>query len=296
MRRLLFLAGLICIGSHSVLAQDEGNIVKHERIERDNSVYLSIGPSFTLGKNIGDYSTGFNFEAGYTKRLNRIFSVGPSLSYVEFDYDAAVTEVDNKNIFVGGPYQDQRGTFYGGMYIDLKGGDIKLTSLALNLKLNVVPIKDNTKVSFYGFAKPFVAYSNRSEVTGKATVLQNYRDLENSAHWEEVAVLDWTAGNTVVKELLDVDVSQDMKEESKVTGGIFIGPGIELFPTKPFSAFFQVAIGYTFPITYVSTEYYQDRSKNNLDTFYDSNDIEKYPMLKKGFPSIGLQFGASYNF
>jgi len=80
MRKLLFLAGLILIVSQTLRAQDEGNIVKHERIARENGVFLSLGPSFTLGKNIGDYSAGFNVEVGYNKRLNRIFSVGPSLS------------------------------------------------------------------------------------------------------------------------------------------------------------------------------------------------------------------------
>jgi hypothetical protein len=283
--------------SQVLSAQDEGTIVKRERIERENSLYLLLGPSFTLGKNIGDYSAGFNFELGYTKRINRIFSVGPSLSIVQFNYDPAVTNIGNKNTFIGGPYTEGVNTYYEGLYIDLKGGDITLASLAVNLKLNAVPIKDNTRFSFYVFAKPFVAVSTRSEVTGKGYYLRNYEDINNASDWLLWDQFDWTAGNQYVKTQYDVDVTQEMKEESKVTGGIYLGPGIELFPTGRFSAFFQVALGYTFPITYVSTEYYnQEGNKNNLDTFYNNGDIEKYPMLKKGFPSIGLQFGGSYNF
>ena len=297
MRKPLFLAGLIIFVSQALSAQDEGTIVKRERIERDKGIYLLLGPSFTLGKNIGDYSVGFNLEAGFTKRLNRILSVGPSLSFVQFDYDPTVTEAGNKNTFIGGPFTDNTGTYYEGLYIDFTGGDISLTSLAVNLKLNAVPIKDNTKFSFYVFAKPFVAYSSRSEVEGKASYLVNYDDIENSGDWIIYDEFDWTAGNTYVKNTYNIDVSQDMKEESKVTGGIYIGPGIELFPTRKFSAFIQVALGYTFPITYVSTEYYnKEGNKNNLQTMITSGDIEKYPMLKKGFPSIGVQFGASYNF
>jgi len=297
MRKSFFLAGLILIVSQALQAQDEGNIVKHDRIARDNGVFLSLGPSFTLGKNIGDYSAGFNIEVGYNKRVNRIFSVGPSLSFVQFNYDQEVTNIGSKNTFIGGPYSDQTGTYYEALYIGLKGGDISLTSLAVDLKLNAVPIKDNTKFSFYVFAKPFVAQSTRSEVIGKGSYLRNYGDTEDSDDWEIWDQFDWTAGNAYVKETYGVDVTQDMKKESKITGGIYIGPGIELFPTKPFSAFFQVALGYTFPITYVSTAYYnQEGSQNNLDTIYKSGDLNKYPMLKKGFPSIGLQFGASYNF
>ena len=152
MRKPLFLAGLIIFVSQVLSAQDEGTIVKRERIERDKGIYLLLGPSFTLGKNIGDYSVGFNLEAGFTKRLNRILSVGPSLSFVQFDYDPTVTEAGNKNTFIGGPFTDNTGTYYEGLYIDFTGGDISLTSLAVNLKLNAVPIKDNTKFSFYVFA------------------------------------------------------------------------------------------------------------------------------------------------
>jgi hypothetical protein len=229
--------------------------------------------------------------------LNRILSVGPSLSFVQFDYDPAVTEVGNKNTFVGGPYSNNSGTYYEALYMDLTGGDISLTSLAVNLKFNFVPIKDNTKFSFYFFAKPFVALSTRSEVVGDAYYLANYGDIEDEDDWFIVDQFPWTAGSSYVKSEYDVDVSQDMQEESKITGGIFIGPGIELFPTGKFSAFLQVPIGYTFPITYVSTEYYnKEGSENSLPTIRANGDIEKYPMLKKGFPSIGVQFGASYNF
>jgi hypothetical protein len=298
MRKSLFLAGLVLTFAYSLQAQDEGTIVKRERIARENSVYLALGPSFTLGKNIGDYSAGFNIEAGFTKRVNRVFSVGPSLSFVQFDYDPAVTEVGNKNTYIGGPYEDINDElYYAAFYVDLTGGDISLTSLAVNLKFNFVPIKDNTKFSFFFFAKPYVALSTRSEVVGEAYVLSNYGDIEDENDWYIRDQFAWTAGSQYAQSKYGISVSQDLKKESKVTGGIYIGPGVELFPNSKFSAFLQVAIGYTFPITYVSTEYYnKEGSENDLDTIFENGDINKYPMLKKGFPSIGVQFGCSYNF
>jgi len=298
MRKSFFLAGLVLTFAYSLQAQDEGTIVKRERIARDNSIYFALGPSFTLGKNIGDYSAGFNIEAGFVKRVNRVFSVGPSLSFVQFNYDPAVTDVGNKNTFIGGPYEDSNfESYYAAFYVDLTGGDISLTSLAVNLKFNFVPIKDNTKLSFYFFAKPFIAQSTRSEVIGDAYILTNYGDIESEDDWYIEDQFDWTAGNQYALTEYGISVSQDMKKESKVTGGIYIGPGVELFPNSKFSAFLQVAIGYTFPITYVSTEYYnKEGSENDLDAIFESGDLNKYPMLEKGFPSIGVQFGASYNF
>src|SRR3989337_3602771 len=78
-----------------VNAQDEGTIVKKARLERSKGIFIGGGPSFTLGKNIGDYSKGLNFEAGYLTRLNRVISIGPSISYISFKYDQKKTGLNN---------------------------------------------------------------------------------------------------------------------------------------------------------------------------------------------------------
>ena len=64
MKRIFCLAGLL-LSAYTIVAQDEGVIQKRERIDRSKSVFLGLGPSFTLGENIGDYSVGFNVEAGF---------------------------------------------------------------------------------------------------------------------------------------------------------------------------------------------------------------------------------------
>jgi hypothetical protein len=300
MTKLTYLAIFLLACSFVLHAQDEGTIVKRERIDKSKNIFLGFGPSLTLGKNIGDYSAGFNLEAGFVKRINRVFSIGPSISYVKFKYDPEVTAEGFKNAFIGGPFNDQNGfEYYEGLTFELEGGDISLISLALNLKLNLIPVKDNSKISIYGFAKPFVSYSTRTEVTGVATYAINYGDISSSQDWDDgiVDVFDWTAGNSYVKNTYDIDVSEDMAEETRVTGGIFIGPGIEITPAKSVSGFFQVAIGYTFPITYVSTEaFYGEGSQNDLDVLITSGRIEEYPMEEAGFPSINFQLGISFNF
>jgi hypothetical protein len=292
MKKVICLAGCLLLSGYLLYAQDEAVIRKKERIERSNSVFIDFGPSFTLGKNIGDYSVGFNVEAGFVKRLNRILSVGPSVSYLSFNYDQEKTGLNNA--FIGGPYTDNQGnTLYEGLYFELEGGELSLISLAANLKLNFIPVKDNSKISVYAFAKPFVTYATRGEVTGKGTYLTNYGDIEDAADWEIERTFDWKAGADPFGIFKG---SEDLKKQSQVTGGIFVGPGLEFLPAGKISAFFQASIGYTFPVSYISTKVYENSIKtgNDLDVFL--KDINEYPLTKKGFPSVNLQFGAAYNF
>ncbi len=301
MKKLFCLFSLVLFTTSIASAQDEGNIVKRDRIQRDNGIFIGFGPSFTLGKNIGDYSTGFNFETGYLKRLNRILSIGPSISYLSFKYDPAKTSAeDADDLYVG--IADNLNTWHErydqfglppdyqwdyGFLLNLKGGDISLISLALNLKLNLIPIKDNTKFSVYAFAKPFVASANRKEVTGTGEryVYEAYEDDVDGLYYD-------TNDNTWYPDGYVDDWGPNafpaLKEETTVTGGIFIGPGVELIPTKTISIFAQASFGYTFPISMVSTKSYDFTVEDYLK--------EEFPMVKEGFPSVNIQFGASFNF
>ncbi len=301
MKKLFCLFGLVLFTTSIASAQDEGNIVKRDRIQRDNGIFIGFGPSFTLGKNIGDYSTGFNFETGYLKRVNRILSIGPSISYLSFKYDPAKTSAeDADDLYVG--VADEINTWHErfdsqglppdyewdyGFLLNLEGGDISLISLAVNLKLNLIPIKDNTKVSVYAFAKPFVAIANRKEVTGTGEryVYEWYEDendgslnyTDDGLWYPDGYVDDWGP-----------DIYPALKEETTVTGGIFLGPGVEFIPTKAVSLFAQVSFGYTFPISMVSTKSYDFTIEDYLK--------DEFPMVKEGFPSVNIQFGASFNF
>jgi hypothetical protein len=296
MKKFTCLAGCLLFSVCVLFAQDEGVISKRERIDRSKGVFLGLGPSFTLGKNIGDYSVGFNIEAGFLQRMNRVFSIGPSLSYLSFKYDPEETGFNN--IFIGGPYDDGQGsTYHQGLYFDLSGGKLSLISLALNLKLNLIPVKDDSKISVYAFAKPFLAMVSREAVTGTGILLENYGDVESSIDWQnEVDRFQWEAGSTEVLQTYGIEVSDKLEKDSRVSGGIFIGPGIEFMPAGKISAFFQASVGYTFPVSYISTKVYENSENygNDLDVFLEN--IEDYPMTEKGFPSVNLQVGVSFNF
>lgn len=281
----LACAIFLMMSGFSLMAQDEGAIVKRERIDKSKGIFLDVGPSFTLGKNIGDYSVGYKIEVGFTKRLNRIVSIGPSISYLHFSYDQEKSNEDFKNIFSGGPYNDEGGTYYEGAFFQFTGGDLNITSLALNLKFNFVPVKDNSVISAYAFAKPFVSVVSRTEVKGVASLYQNYGDIDDSFDWEYVGDIPWESNSNS-----GIEVSDKLKSGTEMSGGIFIGPGLELFPARAFSFYAQASIGYTLPLTFVSTKAYQGQGTESL---VEGSD---FPMTKKGFPSWGIQIGASYNF
>jgi hypothetical protein len=270
---LLVLLSTAVLTSH---AQDEGDIIKKERLALTKSIFIGGGPSFTLGKNVGDYSTGLNIEGGFTKRLNRVVTLGGSLSYTKFAYDPQKTDLNSGYI---GIVDDGFGYYHYELYtIELEGGDISMVSLAFNFKFNFIPVTDETRVSVYGFAKPFLTSVTRDAVTGVSDYYTNYGDPTIEEDWYlEVEDAYW-----------DGETYDALKEESTVTGGIILGPGIEFLPANKFSFYIQAGFSYTFPISYVSTESYDPTVEAYLD--------EEFPMVKEGFPTINLQFGATFNF
>jgi hypothetical protein len=303
--------GFLLLSTYAVTAQDEGVITKRDRIDRSKGIFIGGGGSFTLGENIGDYSAGFNLEAGFLKRMNRVLSIGPSISYQSFKYDPEVTTAERDAFYGRGDivikypsaydtwndkYNVPANSAYDYAYVlTLEGGDLSLISLALNIKFNFIPISDDTKFSIYGFAKPFIAFASRSEVTGSGRrwVWEAYEDKKNTTtESDDILYPDQNDSKWYDDGFVDEWTVEDgypaLEKESSVTGGIFIGPGIEFIPARPLSIYVQAAFGYTFPVSYVSTQSYD----NTIDSYLD----DEFPMVKKGFPSINFQVGVSYNF
>jgi hypothetical protein len=301
MKKIICLSALVLTLISPLCAQDEGTIEKRERIARDHNLFFDFGPSLTLGKNIGDYSAGFSFELGYLKRLNRVLSIGPSISYVSFEYDPAVTSEQGGDLYIGVGDPNGWNAKYGlneqftyGYLLELEGGDVSITSVAFNVKLNLVPVKDNSKLSVYAFAKPFVAVASRTEVRGSDTqyFYEAFEDDNGTPDYGDDDLLYYNLGDEEIyahgTSEWGPESYEALKSGSEVTGGIFIGPGVELFPARKFSAFLQASFGYTAPITFVSTSSYD----NTIEDYID----KEFPMVKRGFPSVNIQFGASFNF
>lgn len=310
-----------------VSAQDEGVITKKARIERSNNIFINAGPSIPFGENIGDYGIGINFEIGYTKRLNRLLSIGPSVSILRFQYEAEPTDLFKGNYYDG--FGSITTGWYGSYYanwlekypgldaegvngfkfkyvLNLTGGDLTLTTLAANVKVNLVPVKDKSPLSVYLFLKPFITSGVRDAVYGVGTryVYEAFEDFNggiynpddrgtpNAVNEGDDILYYSTGDNKWYADGYEDDWGPDgydaLKEDKFVTGGIFLGPGFEFMPGRRFSIFFQPTIGYTFPISFVSTKSYDNTISSYLN--------EEFPIVKKGFSSLSLQFGVSYNF
>jgi hypothetical protein len=267
----------------SVQAQNEGAAVAMDRFERNNSIFFSAGPSFTFGKNLGDYSNGLSLELGYLKRLNRLFSVGPAISYINFKYDK-----DKTYPFY---YSEPDNTFYE-LYFE--GGDARLISLGLSFKLNFIPVSDNSKFSFYGLVTPFVCSATKTEATANGFFYYN-------------------DGNSYVKTPFPEDLTSDdvdsFKKKSNVTGGAHIGFGLEFMPAKPVSFFAQATFSYTMPVNFVSSQEYIEKAEkdgeywffeSDPDTYYYDTtatlEKEKFPNVKKGFSAVNIRVGVTFNF
>ncbi len=273
MKKIFLSSLLLLFMVFKVVAQDEGAAVAQTRFERDKGIYIAGGYSLIFGENTGDYSNGINFEAGFTKRINKVMSIGPSISYLSFKYDESVSDAldgggEGNNVFFNDTFDEAYVTY-------IEGGDLTLISLAFNLKLNFIPVGDNTKFTIYGFAKPFIAMSTHSEISGTGEYYYYDYDAEEFFYGGE--------------EYWDSDDFDALAKETEITGGIFVGPGIEVLPSGKVSFFAQLSIGYTFPITYVSTISYPP----TIDEGYLD---EEFPLDTKGFPSLNIQAGVSFNF
>ena len=316
MKKALLSLIFIIIIQTTLRAQDEGAAVAQERFARDNSIYIAGGPSLTFGENIGDYSTGINIEIGYTKRLNKVLSLGGSVSYLQFKYDPSLTKAETADdLYVGNsddyilraiPFDDPSLTHnskYGlsevwdfGYLLNLEGGDLSLISLAFNIRIDFIPIGDNSKIAVYGFAKPFISMSKRTEVSGigERYIYEAYEDDNGTFNDTSDDILYYNTGDDTwyadgyIDEWNASDGFPALKEESSITGGIFLGPGIEFMPSGKISAFVQAGFGYTFPVTYVSTESFEKTAENYLS--------DDFPIIKEGFPSLNIQAGISFNF
>jgi len=69
---------------------------------------------------------------------------------------------------------------------------------------------------------------------------------------------------------------------------LHVGPGIEIMPTGQLSFYAQALLGYTLPVSFVSTGSFP------LTTASYTNP--EFPIIKKGFPALSIQAGLSYNF
>jgi opacity protein-like surface antigen len=274
---------LLSMLAPAVSGQDEAVIAVKARLEKSNSLHFNLGAATSLGQN--NYQGGTFVGLGYQKRVNRILSVGGSLSYASYRSDY--------NDFMTGRYPDKNfeielpnNTYYTPsqaqyLLVNLSGGDIRQLSLGFVAKINFVPIRSNTVASCYAVAAPSLVMSNLEQVES------------NINFFDHPTVDDYIQVNNESHTLAE--------SQSSTTGGINLGAGVEFFPTNLFSFYIQAGLGYTFPVPFVDTSLYQ----NHILTvdFYNPFDTKTTPLPKnfplsddKGFTTLNFQLGLAYNF
>ena len=306
MSRLYFfiLLSLLSIGA---FAQDEGTAVARARFDRPNSVTVSAGLARTFGKNVGDYSRGSAIEAGFLHRLNKLVAIGGFVSMVRFGYDPSQTPTSptDKDLFKGFDtdlritstnnvsYRDTYGSaidanydFPHGYQLSLSGGDVSLTTFGFNMKLNLIPVSDKLPVSVYVTVKPFAALAHRDDVSGSGQ--QYLYEARVSGGNFEYNLGDGKWYPSAYQEDWGPDGYPALGAENTFTGGLLVGPGIEFAPAGPVSAFAQLTLGYTMPVSFVSTSSWPRTTASYVNS--------SFPIINKGFPSMSLQVGLSYNF
>lgn len=284
MKKVILLISFSSIFFLNLQAQDIADVGVKSRFEKSKGIYFAGGLGLVQGA-LGDYSTGVSFETGFMKRLNKVMSIGAGISYLSFNYDK-----DKTYPYYYNPNTDEI------IILSLKGGDVSLLSAGFNFKLSIIPVSDNTVFSIYGIATPFVSFYTRSEVTGNGDI---YAYNATSDAYD-----DFQSSDTWTKD----DGFPVLKQESKVTGGAYLGVGMELFPAKTISGFLQATYGYTLPITFVNTRsflhdadiyngdstgrnYYGDDSTTKISYYND-----QFPIVKKGFTALSIKLGISINF
>lgn len=279
MRHLfLFLLVVSLVSTIPGSAQDEGPITKKARVvSKANTVYFSLGPSFRFAGNDSDYGSGFNVGAGFLKRLNRIVSIGPFVSYTTFAYDKTISnsfadpDARGNNIFIEeGGYQVK--------VVHMQGGDLKLSSVGADLRFDFIPSERVVKFSFYGIIRPSLVVAARSKITARGeTWYLSEPNNHDPSSW------DYSGPP-------DDDLSPEgWDAETGFTGGLSAGLGAAWSSPSGLSLFMQTVAGSTFAISHIRTNAY----KNTLaDGYYNP----EYPLVKKGFQYMNVSVGISYTF
>ncbi|MFM8348254.1 MAG: hypothetical protein ACKOAR_09445 [Bacteroidota bacterium] len=302
--RLTPLFAALLIITFQALGQEEGPAVARARFDRPNSLSVSGGLSRVFNKNVGDYTSGTNFEFSYLHRLNKLISIGGFVSFYAFNYDPAKTPTSpaGKDLYKGLDLDvriNSTGSttykqlysiasnyeFLQGFQLSLEGGKVSITTIGMNIKANLIPVSDKMPVSVYVLTRPFVAAAKRADVSGsgkmylyEATVVNGVFTTTTDGKWYP----------TQYKEEWGPDGYPSLKGVTTLTGGLQVGPGIEINPTGKLSFQVQALLGYTLPVSFVSTQSYP----MTLGSYTNS----KFPTVRKGFPAMNVQAGLSYNF
>lgn len=279
---LVFIA--LCF--HTSWAQEEGTLTKKERIINGKSIYLLAGPSFRFN-NKSDYSGGLNLEAGFLKRLNRITSVGGSLTFSKFNFDQSLSNsFENSDAIGNNVFLEDGG--YETYVVYMEGGNLNLFSVGLDFKIEFIPFSEDRKFSAFGLIKPFFLVSGRSAVSASTEIW--YPDVvPYKLPMDSDPNNNWSGGDPYEKLSSETPGLERWAADTEFSGGVGLGVGLDYSLKSNIKIFMQSTIKFTLPITHIKTNAFLP-SRN--DGYYHPD----YPFVKEGFSTINLAIGVSYYF
>ncbi|QOI97697.1 MAG: hypothetical protein HRU69_09410 [Flammeovirgaceae bacterium] len=264
--RKLFLLHLFStlIVYGTVSAQDAGPAEIQQRFERMHFSSFSIG---MVKGSTGDYGKGWQAEIGYGKRLNKLITLGASLTYQSLGntyngYDYYVSESDEPSAFPPGSTTDGE-PYDESIEVGIDGGTFSSFSFSGIIRMNLTPYSDNSKIVVFGFIKPSVGIGFLSAMTKEARL-----------------VVDFEYVNTTYV---------DRESTSSFVAGVSVGPGMEFIPSKNLSVTAHVCFNSQFGDKIVL-----DKSAFRPSTATITN--VDFPVTSGALVSLSFTLGLQYNF
>jgi hypothetical protein len=278
---IAFVLVVVCICTG--FSQDEGVLTKKVRITNGKSFIFSTGPSFRFN-NKSDYSPGLYFEAGYLTRLNRLVSIGGSLSFTKLNFDQELSDSYADSKAIGNNlFQEDGGYEVYAVYMD--GGNLNFYAAAFDLRIDFSPYNEENKVSVYGHIKPFVLASSRSEVSATTYLWYPNNNPFEPPPWDPAV-----SGGVLYETIAATDEGREgWAAKTEFAGGIGIGIGVDYTLSSKLKLFLQPALRFTSPITHIKTNEFP-RLRNN------GYNNPEYPFAKKGFSTLTVALGLAYSF
>jgi hypothetical protein len=277
---------LIALSYSAAWSQEEGTLIKKERIAKGKCFYLLGGPSFRFN-NTSDYSGGLNLEAGFLKRLNRITSVGASLNYSKFNFDQWLSNsFENADAIGNNAFLETGG--YEVYVVYMEGGDLNFLSVGLDFKFEFIPFSEGRKLSAFGLIKPFFLVSSRSAVSA-STEIAYPAIVPYKLPYNSDANNSWDVGDPFENINADTPGYERWAADTEISGGVAFGVGLDYSIKSNIKIFMQSTLKFTLPITHIKTNAFPA----SRDGGYDNPE---YPFVKEGFSTLNLSVGVSYYF
>lgn len=272
---LVMLHGLV---SFQLCCQDEGPLELKPRFENAKSFAVTIGPEFRF-RSKADYSGGYFVSASYLKRLNRIITLGPAISFSRYAFDPSSTNsYEKKGVKGNNVFQDVL-DIYTMYVVALRGGDLTQLSIGFDVDLNLKPFNPDQKINLSLVVHPFSMVNHRSAISATTVTWVRNDPDDPPTLWN---------GGDISREEGPQSVGRGLwATQKEFSGGIQSGLKVMVDLPDNWSLHIQPQLRYTLPISHIKTASFQS---------VGGNENARFPIVKERFSTISILVGISHHF